>query len=68
MLIENLVGNLVDQCNPGPVMPIGDFSKLVRADLVHRNIVCLLVAFDGNLSRHPTNGGPPCVWKLEVGT
>src|SRR6266702_3795723 len=59
MLIEDLMGNLVDQRmgNPGSVMPIGDFSKLVRADLVHRDFVCLLVVLDGNLSRHPTNGG-----------
>ena len=57
MLIENLVGNLVDEGmgNPGSVMPIGDFSQLIRADFVHRNIVCLLIALDGNLSGHPTN-------------
>ena len=58
ILIENLVGDLVDQGmgNPCPVVPIGDFSQLIRADLVHRNIVCLLIALDGNLSGHPTNG------------
>ena len=58
MLIENLVGDLVDQGmgNPSSVMPISDLSQLIRANLVHRNIVCLLVALDGNLSGHPTNG------------
>ena len=37
-------------------MPVGDLSKLIRVDLVHRDIIGLLVALDGNLSGHPTNG------------
>jgi hypothetical protein len=58
MLIENLVGDLVDEGmgNPGSVMPIGDFSQLICADFVHRNTVCFLIAPDGDLSGHPTNG------------
>ena len=58
MLIENLVGDLVDEGmgNPRSVVPTDDFSQLISADFVHRNIVCFLVALDGNLSGHPTNG------------
>jgi hypothetical protein len=58
MLIENLVGNLVDEGmgNPGSVVPIGDFSQFISAYFVHRNIVCFLIALDGNLSGHPANG------------
>ncbi len=58
MVIENLVGDLVNQGmgNPCPVMSIGDLSQLIRADLVHGNVVCLLITLDGNLSGHPTNG------------
>jgi hypothetical protein len=59
VLIEDLSGDFVNQRvgDPRTIMTVGDFPKLVCTDLVHCDLVCFFVAFDGNLSGHSTNGG-----------
>lgn len=59
MLVEDLPSNLVDErvCDPGPVVPVGDFAQLVRAHLLHRNLIRLVIALDRDLSGHSTHGG-----------
>ena len=59
MLIEDLTGNFINQRvgDPSAIMTVGDFSKLVGADLIHRNLVCFFITLDRNLGGHPTNGG-----------
>lgn len=59
MLVKDLTGDFVNQRvgDPSTVMTVGDFSKLVCANLIHRNLVCFFITFDRNLSRHPTNSG-----------
>ena len=59
VLIEDLTGNFVNQRvgDPSAIMTVGDFSKLVCADLIHRNLVCFFITLDRNLGGHPTNGG-----------
>lgn len=59
VLIKDLTGNLVDQRvrNPSAIVAIGDFSELVLAYLIHRDLVCPFIALDGNLGRHSPNGG-----------
>lgn len=58
VLIKDLTGNVIDQRmgNPSAIMTVGDFSKLVRADLIHRDLICLLITFNRNLGGHPTDG------------
>jgi hypothetical protein len=59
VLIEDLTGDFVNKRvgDPSTVMAIGDFPKLVCADLIHRDLVCFLITLDGNLGGHPTNCG-----------
>ena len=59
MLIKDLTGDLVNQrvCDPSAIMAVGDFSQLVFADLIHSDLICVFIPFDGNLGRHPPNGG-----------
>ena len=59
VLIKDLTGNLVDQrvCNPSAIVAVGDFSELVLAYLIHRDLICLFITLDGNLGRHSPNGG-----------
>lgn len=59
MLIENLTSDFVNERmgNPSTVMAVGDFPKLVSADLIHRDLVCFFISLDGNLGGHPTNCG-----------
>ena len=59
VLIKDFAGDFVNQRvgDPSAVMAVGDFSELICADLIHRDIVCFFITFDGNLGRHPTNSG-----------
>jgi len=59
VLIENLTGDFVDERvgDPSTVMAVGDFPKLVCADLIHRDLVCFFITLDRNLGGHPTNRG-----------
>ena len=58
VLIKDLTGNFVNQrmSNPGTIMAVGNFSKFVCADLVHRGLIGFFVSLDGNLSGHPADG------------
>jgi len=58
VLIKNFTGDLVYQRvgDPSAIMAVGDFSKLIHADLIHGDLICFLVTFDGDLGGHSTNG------------
>lgn len=59
MLIKDLTGDFVNKGvgDPSTVMAVGDFPKLVGADLIHRDLVCIFITLNRNLGRHPTNCG-----------
>jgi hypothetical protein len=59
VLIEDLTGDFVNKRvgDPGTVMTVGNFPKLVCANLIHRDLVCFFITLDGNLGGHPTNCG-----------
>lgn len=59
MLIKDLAGNLVDQRvrNPSSIVAVSDFSELVLAYFIHRDLICFFITLDGNLGRHSPNGG-----------
>ena len=56
--VENLARDGVDEGvgNPGAVVAGGDFTKLVGADLGHRDFIGLGVVLDGDLSGHASHG------------
>ena len=59
VLIKDSPGDFVNQRmgDPSAVMAVGDFSELVCADLIHRDLVCFFITFNGNLGGHPANSG-----------
>ena len=59
VLVEDLHCDLVNEGvrDPGAVMAVRHLTELVRADLVHGDLVRLGVVLDGNLSGHAAHSG-----------
>ena len=73
VLVEDLHSDPVDKRvgNPSTVVAVRDLTKLIRADLVHGDLVRSRVVLDGDLGGHATHSSnsPPVdgsVWKLDT--